>query len=653
MKLPFLPERFHRVVLAKQDALAVGELARALWRCLAALRTLDPCFDLFRGYDLDYVLVAAEHEDSLRAILSAGQIDWYDRDRPLTEPAYRTRLSTLAEGADYCDLLLSWVPPQQAVKGRAPLALELRLGAEETSTSPARAALLAQAFATLAEVLEPDVGRVEHPLETLRMPHGSGVPSVGWLTLVPQAKSVEARACLADLTLLPLATGAAIAMATDGPPAWDKERTRLELVRQCLMPVLEGRVEPAPAASQAAPAVLVASPSYLQQAAVEAPPARPPLSVNVELAQGASGASLVWQRGGAEYVTFVIKLVLDLGTGQLSEPRPVVQTDVFVLGNANRSLMHANELVPFLPRGEIVVSGHAEVAVRQSRVTSLRVAGEGGVIHKQIVVRSTGLERTHPARIPLQYEGAFGGPGFDRNPVGLGHRGTGVPVLLPPNGQLELVGYGPLSPTWSDRAGLLSRGDRALLARRPMEVPTQLPWDYFHAAPSDQRLDSYFRGNEVITLEGFRDHPLTLALPNVAAMAMLESEDGAREPMQMQLDHVAVDLDEMVGWLVFRGCADASDGRLGSRAKINGAFALAGQARWPTKSRLAAAVVEEETAIPTGSEPSAPVPFREAGAPQAPAAWKKPPWLETSPVAAPAPAEKFAQTVDLPPRKKS
>jgi Uncharacterized protein conserved in bacteria (DUF2169) len=116
------------------------------------------------------------------------------------------------------------------------------------------------------------------------------------------------------------------------------------------------------------------------------------------------------------------------------------------------------------------------------------------------------------------------------------------------------------------RADLLLGHDPTRLLPPEMDVPYDLDWSFFQAAPREQRIDhERLTGDEWLVLGGFfaRRPRLRTALPGARGAARLyrraDPEPRAGEPFAMRLDMLHVDLDTFTCSLVWRGHLDAGD----------------------------------------------------------------------------------------------
>jgi len=122
------------------------------------------------------------------------------------------------------------------------------------------------------------------------------------------------------------------------------------------------------------------------------------------------------------------------------------------------------------------------------------------------------------AEMPLGYAQAFGGPGYDKNPLGKGFVPTTLPSgeeILPlpnvedprrlvgaPSDRPEPAGFAPLDGTWPQRMKKLGTYDQRWYQTRWPFYPEDMDWTYFNAAPVDQRMEGFFGGGEAFIVQG-------------------------------------------------------------------------------------------------------------------------------------------------------
>ncbi len=168
------------------------------------------------------------------------------------------------------------------------------------------------------------------------------------------------------------------------------------------------------------------------------------------------------------------------------------------------------------------------------------------------------------SRMPLSWENAYGGPDYALNPVGRGHGSPELPTIEDPKrpvtkqGERRVtpVGFGPISPQWPQRIG--KRGKKYGASYRRERFPffsEDFDWTYFNAAPADQQLTEFLRGDEELVFENL--HPsepvFKCRLPGLRIRAFVRGrDDEVREPA-MVLDTLLADLDAGRLYLTWRG----------------------------------------------------------------------------------------------------
>lgn len=166
-------------------------------------------------------------------------------------------------------------------------------------------------------------------------------------------------------------------------------------------------------------------------------------------------------------------------------------------------------------------------------------------------------------RMPVDYKHAFGGPGYAQNPVGLGFAGRELPsvehagrVIQRRRDDPSVAGFAPIAPGWPQRAAKLGKdyGPRWRKERWPYPAD-DLDWSHFQAAPPDQQLEGFLRGDERLLFQNL--HPtepvLETHLPGLRVRAFLKDRKGRFREVAMGLDTLFADLDEGRLYLTFRG----------------------------------------------------------------------------------------------------
>lgn len=236
------------------------------------------------------------------------------------------------------------------------------------------------------------------------------------------------------------------------------------------------------------------------------------------------------------------------------------------------ALRYASDFAHFKPHAEVYLKGHAHAP--GGRATSCPVRVQVGDWSKTLMVTGArtwrpgvlfGASASDPApfaKIPLGWESAYGGEGYARNPVGKG-LGEELPHLEDPKSPLksrrdrpEPVSFAPISGNWPQRVG--KRGKKYGKKWRKKRAPwfsEDFDWTYFNAAPADQQLQGYLRGDEPVVFQNMHPSAPTWEthLPGLRIRALTRDVDGVTRDVTMQLDTLYADLDEGRLYLTWRG----------------------------------------------------------------------------------------------------
>ncbi len=240
---------------------------------------------------------------------------------------------------------------------------------------------------------------------------------------------------------------------------------------------------------------------------------------------------------------------------------------------------YASDFADFKLHAEVLLAGACHAPSKRP-VTECPVRFSVGAWSKTLLVtgRRTWTQGVVGATVsdpepfvtmPLGYENAFGGPGHPDNPAG---KGLGTPEL--PNvedvarpvrskgDRPPPAGFGPINPSWPARAGKMGtaygpawRKDRAPFFSEDFD------WTYFHAAPDDQQLPGYLRGDEEVSFVNLHpDAPIfSTRLPGLRVRAFAKTADGTIHEARMNLDTLFADLDEEKLVLTWRGLAPVKE----------------------------------------------------------------------------------------------
>lgn len=311
------------------------------------------------------------------------------------------------------------------------------------------------------------------------------------------------------------------------------------------------------------------------------------------------GLSVGWTihsfKAGELSACFVVKGAyrLEHGKPAVPEVEPVpLSGDLYADDDRARSLRYPTDFVPFKPRADVLVHATAH-APRKRPVPRLTVRLAVGRIEKTLTVfgprvwrdgilgGSRFTEAEPFVSAPIRYEEAFGGPSSRKNPVGLGVDSEQLPLIEDPrrlaarqSDDLDPAGFGPLSPIWSPRADVVGKYDPQWLKERWPWFPESFDYDYFNAAPRDQQVEGYLRGDEPLIFRNLhKDHETyRSALPGRRARCFLETcdSDGPAQyrEVPVKLDTLWLDLDAERMILVWRGSVPVRSTRLKEVEKV-------------------------------------------------------------------------------------
>ena len=248
------------------------------------------------------------------------------------------------------------------------------------------------------------------------------------------------------------------------------------------------------------------------------------------------------------------------------------------------------------PKAEVLVHGSCfapdEVPVRGARV-SFRV----GSIHKGLDVfgrrfwrKRGGVYETVTDPEPftvmdINYNNAFGGEGFAKNPVGVGYIPDNAPsghdlwplpcvedpnhLIASPHDRPEPAGFCPYDLMWPQRHDKLGTYDERWLRERWPYYPEDMNYSFFNTAPDDQQREEYFQGDESLEIENMhRSLPgIRSGLPGLRMrcfLTQLSPGDPDRKNAQFRenttrLDTVWLFPADLRGVAVYRGVAETVD----------------------------------------------------------------------------------------------
>ena len=238
------------------------------------------------------------------------------------------------------------------------------------------------------------------------------------------------------------------------------------------------------------------------------------------------------------------------------------------------------------PRGEVIVYGNY-YAPGGKPVTTDEVHLKMGSVDKKLVVIGNRYWRallapTDPepfVELPIDYEYAFGGKDYKKNPTGKGMDEVDVfgemrlpmPNIEDPNKLVtstsqrpDPAGLGPLNMMWEQRAAKIGTYDETWQRDYFPGYPPDLDWTHFNAAPSDQWIDEFWQGDEHFQLLNM--HPskprVVGKLPAFRTRCFVEKQSSEKPlftEVKMSAETVCLFPNVETGVLIYRGVIDVTE----------------------------------------------------------------------------------------------
>ena len=185
--------------------------------------------------------------------------------------------------------------------------------------------------------------------------------------------------------------------------------------------------------------------------------------VPIRSAPALATAAVVWSVRGHLRLTVIAKATFAIVPGatlRLVAPLPIETTDVHNDGNPGRSVRAVSELVPHLPAVDVTLVGEARPQGAPATHVVARLAlfrERTALLDKQIHVfgQESGDTVAPFKSMPLTYERAYGGIGFQDNTLGRGVSASDPkPNLRDPRDPRKVACFAPISPSWPARKRL-------------------------------------------------------------------------------------------------------------------------------------------------------------------------------------------------------
>ncbi len=323
-------------------------------------------------------------------------------------------------------------------------------------------------------------------------------------------------------------------------------------------------------------------------------PARTRPAIPIVNLSRTTAVTIPWQvRPPQSSLTLLVKGTFDLVPDSAAALR---EESEFPMGEAHHgsglesSVSYPSDFAVFKPRADVTLTGtaHAPSGSAPFMAVKFQFGFEENGFDRRLVVFGDrrwksgilGDAPTDPepfTALPLTYERAFGGRGFESNPVGTGHRGGAAAgeIARLPNVEdpAHLImrhdetpppaGFAPISSGWRSRRARLGTYDNRWFRTRWPYFPEDFDWGYFQSAPAAQQL-AYLRGDEPFEITGVLEGRPSLRgmLPGLRMRAFAQrtaAEGGQIVELPLHLDTAHFDTDAGTVSLVWRGILEVSD----------------------------------------------------------------------------------------------
>lgn len=279
-------------------------------------------------------------------------------------------------------------------------------------------------------------------------------------------------------------------------------------------------------------------------------------------------------------MTLVVRGTLRIVQDGVAEPiegldQGFMSAELFADGDRERSgeCLYPGDFADMKLNAEVMLRGHCHPPGKRA-APECPVRFSVGRWRKELMVYGdrrwektlTGDKISEPApftSMPLDYAHALGGPGYAANPVGKGLRTDVLPNVEPTarlitarNQERPPGTFAPVNPAWPERAARrgTNYGAKYLKERAPYYAD-DFDWSFFSAAPADQQMEGYLRGDEEVRFHNLhRDHAvLATRLPAKRVRAFVRDVKGDFREIPMVLDTLFAEPDEGTIKLTWRG----------------------------------------------------------------------------------------------------
>ncbi len=356
-----------------------------------------------------------------------------------------------------------------------------------------------------------------------------------------------------------------------------------------------------------------------------------------------SGLSVGWCVGMVPphplSATLIVKgtfLLRHEGTAERAPTQKGLTGDLHQEGSPSPPLHYAGDFAWFKPRADLMLVGTCH-APGGHPTTACFVTFQVGSWFKRLAVVGDRFRAPRffffwapseplPFRTqPLSYRRSFGGTGYPKNPAGRGYTEEELPdgtriwplpnvypidrLCIDPDSRPDPAGFGPLSLTTPQRLHKSGTYNRNWLKTRWPGFPQDCDWSLFNAAPPDQQLPNYLRGDERILLENLHPRiPLyTSRLPGLRLRWFLRDTGRLRE-VPLRLDTLWIDMDTEELVLLWRGTTEIRHRKMREISEHHVVAESLSETPRPAESYARVSPVEAPSTPPAASPSEAIVP---------------------------------------------
>lgn len=291
------------------------------------------------------------------------------------------------------------------------------------------------------------------------------------------------------------------------------------------------------------------------------------------------GATVTSTRPPQPEMTAVVRGTFSIVPGGVATPlegipelvQGALTADVFRDDDEERSgeCLYASDFADFKLNAEVMLTGSCH-STKGKRIVESLVRFEVGAWSKTLRVSGnrffTDDRISDPeafTSMPLDYAHTFGGADFPDNPVGKGLDRRVLPnvehprsLMLYPDDRPIPASFAPISPAWPARASKMgTKYDADYRKNRAPYYAEDFDWRYCHAAPADQQLSGYLRGDEPVVFHNLlpEDSRVQTWLPGLRPRVFVKDREGRSREIPMRLDTLLANTDKKQLTLTWRG----------------------------------------------------------------------------------------------------